>query len=48
MFLEQIEKFQCLKSATAQGLSPQVLRIDVACVLCSQTNLDLTIGLLNC
>ena len=30
MFFEQIEIYQCLKSSTAQGPSPQILRIHMA------------------
>ena len=47
MFLQQIEKFQCLKSSTAQGLSPQVLRKNLACVTCPQTCLEVY-EFLNC
>ena len=40
MFFEQIEKFQCLKSSTAQGLAPQVLRKNLACLTCPQKCLE--------
>ena len=36
MSFEHIEKFQCLKSSTAQGPSPQFPRIHLACVKCPQ------------
>ena len=47
MFFEQIEKFQCLKSSTAQGLIPQVLRINLAHITCPQTCLEVS-KFLNC
>ena len=37
MFFKQIEKFQCLKSSTAQGLSTGIIRIHVTRVTCPQT-----------
>ena len=36
----QIEKFQCLKLSTAQGLDHGTLRRHVACVMCPQTCLE--------
>ena len=40
MYFEQIGKFQCLKSCTAQGPSPQVLRIHKTRAACPQTCLS--------
>ena len=37
MFFEQIEKFQCLKLSTTQGLSYGIIRIHVTRVTCPQT-----------
>ena len=37
MFFEQIEKFQCLKSSTAQGPQHGTLRGHVTRVTCPQT-----------
>ena len=42
MFCEQIEKFQCLKSSTAQGQSLKVIRIYVAPVICPQMFLQVS------
>ena len=42
LLIDQIEKFQCLKLPTAQGLSPGVLRSHVAHVTCPQTCLDIS------
>ena len=37
LFLEQIEKFQCLKVSTTQGLSTGTLSLHVTRVTCPQT-----------
>ena len=37
MFFEQIEKFECLKPSTTQGLSCGTIRTYVACVTWPQT-----------
>ena len=42
MFFQQIEKFQCLKSSTAQGLQHGTLRRHVARVTCPQTCLEVS------
>ena len=42
MFFEQIEKFQCLKSSTAQGLERGTLRRHVARVTCPETCLEVS------
>ena len=36
VLLEQIEKFQCLKLSTNQGLSTGALRLPMACMLWTQ------------
>ena len=36
VLLEQIEKFQCLKLSTNQGLSTGALRLHMACMLWTQ------------
>ena len=46
IFFEQIELFQCLKASTAQGPSPQNLRIHVVGIRCPQMHLKVS-GLLN-
>ena len=42
MSFKQIEKFQCLKSSTAQGLSTGIIRIHVSRVTCPQTCLEVS------
>ena len=37
LFFEQIEKFQCLKVSTTQGLSTGTLSLHVARVTCPET-----------
>ena len=42
MFLDQIEKFQCLKSSTAQGQQYGTLRGHMTRVTCPQTCLEVS------
>ena len=42
LLVDQIEKFQCLKSSTAKDLSPGTFRCHVARVTCPQTWLEVS------